>query len=182
VQSQSSVDQLRPNKRKADNEAGLFDATKPASVTLIASSAPTVSIAAIPATVPPKCRVSQSSVDPQRMGLRTTTDVRPGEVIITEKPIIEVDFPPPKTQIARRYRELSAPKRRLFHSFKAKSSDEVDNTIFDIIANNVVPLGGSGEDGEPTRSGMFRHICRINHSCLPNARWTWLEETGMMGE
>jgi hypothetical protein len=29
---------------------------------------------------------------------------------------------------------------------------------------------------------MFRHICRVNHSCAPNSRWTWHDDLGKMGE
>jgi hypothetical protein len=30
------------------------------------------------------------------------------------------------------------------------------------------------------RDGMFEHLCRINHSCVPNARWDWDANVGQM--
>jgi hypothetical protein len=190
VQAESSIDQLCQNKRKADslNATGSSSkrptrpdhATRPDTTT-------TDDITFLGTTIPdpikpiPRCRVSQSVIDKQGMGLRTTTIIQPGETIIAERPFLVVDHPSSERQIHQAYRDLSEVERLIFHSFNGKpNTRESKQKVTDIIANNVVPLGGS-DDGEPTRSGMFQYICRINHSCVPNARWTWLSDTNSMG-
>ena len=190
VQAESSIDQLHRNKRKADSLDAAGTSSKKATSSNH-SSRPESSIkdditflgSTIPDPIKPiaKCRVSQSGIDIQGMGLRATTIIEPGDMIITERPFLVVDYPPPTSQIHQAYRDLSEVERLIFHSFHGKPNiRESHQRIPDIIANNVIPLGGS-EDGEPTRSGMFQYICRINHSCVPNARWTWLNETSSMG-
>jgi hypothetical protein len=194
VHDQSSVDRPQQRKQKGDDEVNeLIDATrvstkaKPGPKAVKRSDAndivfleTEVETQAKPIS---KCRVSQSTVDRHGNGLQATSRIRPGEVIVTEKPFIIVDYPLCTSQIRQRYRDLSATERLLFHSFKPKSTTETNRSISDIVANNVVPLGGSSAQGEePTRSGMFRDICRINHSCVPNAEWTWIGETSSMGK
>jgi hypothetical protein len=190
VSADSSIDILQRNKRKADSldatGSSINRATRPHH-----PSRPEISttddITFLGTTIPdpvkpiPKCRVSQSVIDNKGMGLRATTIIQPGEIIVTEQPFLVVDFPPPESPIYQAYRDLSAVERLIFHSFHGKPNiGQSKQTVPDIIVNNVIPLGGS-EDGEPTRSGMFQYICRINHSCVPNARWTWLNDTSSMG-
>jgi hypothetical protein len=190
VQADSSNDQLHRNKRKAHS----LDATGSSSKRPTSpdhASRPEISTSdditflgsTIPDPVKPvlRCRVSQSKIDKQGMGLRATTIIQPGETITSEHPFLVVDCPPSERQIHQAHRDLSEVERLLFHSFNGKPNmRESKHMVTDIITNNVIPLGGA-EDGEPTRSGMFQYICRINHSCVPNARWTWLNESGSMG-
>jgi hypothetical protein len=190
VQAESSLDQLHRNKRKADS----LDATRTSSKKATSSdqlSRPEIStsddITFLGSTIldPVKpvlrCRVSQSRIDKQGMGLRATTIIESGNTIITEQPFLVVDHPPSERQINQAYRGLSEVEHLIFHSFNGKPNMRKSHRkIPDIIANNVIPIGGS-EGGEPTRSGMFQYICRVNHSCVPNARWTWLNDSGSMG-
>lgn len=192
VDDGSSRARPRQKKRKASVDIELHDGTQYWSKQDSGSTAPKsseidditlVETGFLGSFTPiPRCRVSQSAISQGGMGLRATVAIEPGEVIVAEKPFITVDYPPENSQIRQQHGYLSAAERLLFGSFKAKSATEVDNTISDIIANNVIPLGASSEDGEPTRSGMFRYICRINHSCVPNARWTWMSNRNEMGE
>jgi hypothetical protein len=209
VARESSIAQLKSQKRTLDHDSDILDLTSPEKsakkvitygrVSKLASKAPDtldaeeITFLHTSRTGPVKpalrCRVSQSSVDMKGSGLRATTKIRPGEIIIVESPFLIVDYPPPQSQIDKQYQNLSGIERLMFHSFKSKSSSELNNKLSDIIANNVIPLGfGTGIDGkeevegEPTRSGMFQYICRVNHSCVPNARWTWREEEHRMGE
>jgi len=192
VDAESLLDRVQAGTQKVDDDIELLDATRlwfkqdsgmKASKVQEGDKFTIHETGAFDQAIPhSKCRVSQSIIDQHGMGLRATIRITPGEVIVKEKPFIIVDFPPPDLQIRQHYRDLSAVERLLFHSFKAKSTSEINHTITDIIINNVVPLGGSDGDGEPTRSGMFRFICRINHSCVPNAQWTWMSETEEMGD
>ena len=190
VQADSSNGQLPRNKRKADS----LDATGTSCKKATSSDQPrrpessrTDDITFLGSTIPDpvkpvlRCRVSQSIIDKQGMGLRATTIIQPGETITSEHPFLVVDYPPPESSIHQAYRDLSEIERLLFDSFNGKpNTRESKQNVTDKIANNVVPLGGS-EDGEPTRSGMFQYICRVNHSCVPNARWTWVSDTSSMG-
>lgn len=192
VQEQSSNDRLHQKKRKADE----LDATGSSSKRPTAfsqSERPEVSTkdditflrTDFPEPIKPvsKCHVSQSIIDKQGMGLRASVNIKSGDIIITENPFIVVDFPPLESQVGQVYQDLSGVERLLFHSFNGKPTrGHLSNRkIPEIITNNVIPLGVSEEDDEPTQSGMFQHICRINHSCVPNARWTWMDETSSMG-
>jgi len=190
VQAESSIDLLHRNKRKGDS----LDATGSSSNKATSSnqsSRPELSTkdditclgTTIPHPVKPifKCRVSKSRIDKQGMGLRATTMIEPGGTIITERPFLVVDHPPSERQIHQAHSGLSEVEHQIFHSFNGKPNMRKSHQkIPDIIANNVIPLGAS-DVGEPTRSGMFQHICRINHSCVPNARWTWSGQTSSMG-
>jgi hypothetical protein len=190
VQADSSYDQLHRNKRKADS----LDATGSSSKRPTSpdhASRPEIStsddITFLGSTIPDpfkrvlRCRVSQSKIDKQGMGLRATTIIQPGETITSEHPFLVVDHPPSERQINQAYRGLSEVEHLIFHSFNGKPNMmKSHRKIPDIVANNVIPLGGS-DGGEPTRSGMFQYICRVNHSCVPNARWTWSSETSSMG-
>jgi hypothetical protein len=206
VTDQSSIAKLESQKRKADHDPDpdIVDVTghqKPSrkgstSRTPIPTEDDEITILETAPTAPaarfkqaPKCRVSQSSIDSKGLGLRATTKLRAGDIIVVERPFLIVDYPPPVSQIEKQYDSLSAIERLLFHSFHAKSNGEVNHKVSDIITNNVIPLGsGSGvegeevNEGEPTRSGMFRYICRVNHSCVPNARWTWHDDQRQMGK
>jgi hypothetical protein len=190
VQADSAIDQLHRNKRKADS----LDATGSSSNKATSSSQPSRpglstkdDITFLGTTIPDptkpivKCRIGQSRIDKQGMGLRATTIIEPGDTIITEQPFLVVDHPPSERQINQAYRGLSEVEHLIFHSFDGKPNMRKSHRkIPDIVANNVIPLGGS-DGGEPTRSGMFQYICRVNHSCVPNARWTWSSETSSMG-
>jgi hypothetical protein len=208
VAGESSNAHLKNQKRTFDHDPDILDLTSPnksvrkassSRVSEQASVAPNtlhvdeISVHQTGRTGPFKpalrCRVSQSSIDEKGSGLRATTKIRPGEIIIVESPFLIIDYPPPQSQIDKQYQNLSGIERLMFHSFKSKSASELNNKLSDIIANNVIPLGfGTGIDGkeevegEPTRSGMFQYICRVNHSCVPNARWTWREKGHRMGE
>jgi len=183
----SSIERFHRNKRRVD----LLDATGASSKRANNPSAPKESrtdditflgtTVADPVKPIPKCRVSRSKIDKQGMGLRATTNIEPGEIIIAERPFLVVDYPLPESQIQQAYQELSKVERLVFRSFNGKRRKrECKHKISEIIANNVIPLGDS-ENGEPTQSGMFQFICRINHSCVPNARWTWLSDAKLMG-
>jgi hypothetical protein len=187
VQADSSHDLLHRNKRKADSLDATGSSSKrttsPNRLEVSTTDDITLLGSTIPDPVKPlsKCRVSHSRIEKQGMGLRATDIIESGDTIITEQPFLVVDHPPSERQINQAYRGLSEVEHLIFHSFKGKPNMRKSHRkIPDIVANNVIPLGGS-DGGEPTRSGMFQYICRVNHSCVPNARWTWLSETSSMG-
>ena len=130
------------------------------------------------------------------LGVIATTNILQGQAIITESPFLTVDHPPHTQQVMSRLSRLSQRSQDLFHSFKPTLAPYHSNRLIDIVATNVIPLGGDliddldneviaidadGEVEDRCRSGLFETICRVNHSCAPNAQWTWFE-SGNMGE
>jgi len=130
------------------------------------------------------------------LGVIATTSILQGQAIITESPFLTVDHPPHTQQVMSRLSRLSQRSQDLFHSFKPTLAPYHPNRLIDIVATNVIPLGGDliddldneviaidadGEIEDRCRSGLFETICRVNHSCAPNAQWTWFE-SGSMGE
>jgi hypothetical protein len=130
------------------------------------------------------------------LGLIATVHIGQGEVIIAESPFLVVDHPPLRQQIRRRIAELSPADKDLVHTFKPSLGSRWSSRLVDIIATNVIPLGGEplededddiiplDENGEPERhhlSGLFKSICRVNHACLPNSQWTWLAASNQLG-
>jgi hypothetical protein len=130
------------------------------------------------------------------LGVIATTNLTQGQAIITESPFLTVDHPPHTLQITSRLSRLPQKSQDLFHSFKPTLAPHHPNRLVDIVATNVIPLGGDviedldddviaidadGEVEDRCRSGLFETICRVNHSCAPNSQWTWYE-SGNMGE
>lgn len=130
------------------------------------------------------------------LGVIATTNILQGQAIITESPFLTVDHPPHTQQVVSRLSRLCQRSQDLFHSFKPTLAPYHPNRLIDIVATNVIPLGGDlledlddeviaidvdGEVEDRCRSGLFETICRVNHSCEPNAQWTWFE-SGSMGE
>jgi hypothetical protein len=130
-----------------------------------------------------------------RRGLIATTNIGQGEIIVREAPFLIVDHPPSAKQINNRVSALSATDRQLVYTFVPSLGKRYTSRLVDIIATNVIPLGGDplipvddditplDQNGEPEhqhRSGLFKTICRVNHACLPNAQWTWLVATNKM--
>jgi hypothetical protein len=130
------------------------------------------------------------------LGVIAITNLTQGQAIITESPFLTVDHPPHTLQITSRLSRLPQKSQDLFHSFKPTLAPCHPNRLTDIVATNVIPLGGDviedldddviaidadGEVEDRCRSGLFETICRVNHSCAPNSQWTWYE-SGNMGE
>jgi hypothetical protein len=129
-------------------------------------------------------------------GVVATSNIAQGQAIITESPFLTVDHPPQTQQITSILTRLSQESQDLFHTFTPTLAPCHPNRLVDIVATNVIPLGGdlledvddeivpidaNGEVEDRCRSGLFKTICRVNHSCAPNARWTWFD-SGVMSE
>ena len=54
------------------------------------------------------------------------------------------------------------------------SSPDGSKTPAGIARTNMIPLAGTGD------GALFALSARINHSCLPNARWCWREDKGCL--
>jgi hypothetical protein len=69
---------------------------------------------------------------------------------------------------------LSPDDRDIFWSFSGRGAHTPMDV--DVAETNLIPLEGD------EACGMFVTICRINHSCSPNARWIWSSKDGKMGQ
>lgn len=141
-----------------------------------------------PKTIGVRCRIASSTFDKAGLGLRATVDINSGQRIMSETPFLILDHPPRPSQIRRRLDKLDMKHRNLFHSFPSTSPGASDNALVGVVVANVIPLGGAESDDERKgesrvgldRDGMFEHLCRIIHSCVPNARWDWDANVGQM--
>jgi hypothetical protein len=124
------------------------------------------------------------------LGVIATTNISQGQAIVTESPFLIVDHPPNLHQVKSRLGKLPTDLQNLFHTFNPSLSPHHTDKIVDVIATNVIPLGdeplinlddeilpldADGEVEQRCRSGLFKTICRVNHSCTPNSRWTWFD-------
>ena len=159
---------------------------------------PTTSGSARPAPYPCKARIWP--VPDKGLGLIATTNIEQGGLIVSEQPFLDVDSPFCEKQIENKVDNLSRRDRLLFETFTASptidATDPVDRLV-SIVARNVVPMGGGptidlsdeiipvdeeGEVEQSMRCGFFEYICRANHSCVPNSRWTWNVTTKRLGK
>lgn len=128
------------------------------------------------------------------LGIIATSDIARGQAIVTEAPFLMVDYPPNIHQVTSRLAKLPTNLQSLFSTFNPSLSPHHTNRTVDIIATNVIPLGEEPlvdledeilpldadlEVEQRCRSGLFKTICRVNHSCLPNSRWTWFDAGNM---
>ncbi len=142
-----------------------------------------------PAT-PPCYEVSEYGYKGQ--GLKALINIKPGMVIIKERPFITFQHTVLPDEIRKRYNALSSTKQRLFMSFRGVHEDDEldlnpDERLVDIAETNSLPLpfkNSSDEDDEDGREwgGICEHICRVNHSCVPNAGWKWDPDQKVMCE
>lgn len=97
--------------------------------------------------------VKNSEIDKCGKGLYAKKDFSIGDIIFTEKPFYIIG-----DQISEDI------KIKLMKLKNCKNNDE--NFISGILQTNAISLDGN-------RSGLFSIICRINHSCIANARYFW---------
>ena len=64
--------------------------------------------------------------------------------------------------------ELDEENQNLFWSFSQAEIYGVERTVHGIFYTNYIDV--TPADG-PDIGCMYRHICRLNHSCKPNAYW-----------
>lgn len=138
----------------------------------------------------PQQRPRHCSIQPIKgkgRGLVARRNIAVGQVIIAESPLLEVDHPPSATQVLNRVSRLTDAQRSMFDLFDAgpDAPEAADERLCHIVHRYFIPLGddskasspgdgdSAGSDGDTGPSGLFRYICRVNHSCAPNARWTW---------
>jgi hypothetical protein len=107
-------------------------------------------------------------------GVFATRPIIAGETMIREKPFITFQDPLISKEVWSALQSVPLDSRDLFWGFSGTGAHETPDV--DIAETNLIPLEGEA------RCGMFETICRINHSCAPNARWAWNATKQIMGK
>lgn len=144
--------------------------------------------------LPPEAACRSVRYPGKGLGLQAIRDVRRGEEVIREKPFFKFTHPITSIELYERRRQLALRERALFLSFTGTVNDEPDEWV-NIAETNCIDLRNGGDDDESIVvdelakstvkerwAGLFEHICRINHSCAPNTRWHWDDESSQLGE
>lgn len=99
---------------------------------------------------------------------------------MVERPFIRFKHEVVPHEIKAHFDNLSASKQRLFRSFTGNAGYQ--DKLVDIAETNALQLPSKNlsNDDEREWGGICKHICRINHSCRPNAGWSWDDERGEM--
>ena len=107
--------------------------------------------------------------DGKGMGMYATRDIEPGERIIAEPPLatsshLQEEWVEEAT--SPRWREIFELSQNAMHGHK--------KTAMGVWLTNAIPA----DDGEGGHSFMiFKHVCRLNHDCRPNAHHGWNAST-----
>jgi len=104
-------------------------------------------------------------------GLVATRDISQGEEIMREAPFLTTPDPVTAEGIEAAFEALSSDNRTLYLSFKRMDSD--DDVLEAIAETNSIPCYTELDGPENRRCGMFKDMCRLNHSCRPNCVWRW---------
>jgi hypothetical protein len=113
-------------------------------------------------------------VNGKGQGVFVTKPIEAGIIIIRERPFITFQDPLTSLEVYTSLAALSPDSRDIFWSFSGRGAHTPMDV--DIAETNLIPLEGD------EACGMFMTICRINHSCSPNARWIWSSKEGKMGQ
>ena len=117
-------------------------------------------------------------------GLVAVRGLAPGELVITEEPIIVFTDGEPMGEILTRFEELSEAEQSAVLGLYDPGEDSSNQTegvaeerhkrFLRISWANGLQLSGLPEHGEPG-SGLYATVSRLNHSCAPNVVWSWRE-------
>ena len=116
-------------------------------------------------------------------GLFAKRDFDVGEELIREKPLVVTTRLFPASSLAaaeymaelvaeKAFSELAPANKRVaesLHDWRSPSNP----TAGGIAKTNGIPLGCTTNGERVANSGIFALACRLNHSCQPNARYTW---------
>ena len=69
-----------------------------------------------------------------------------------------------------RFERLSSSKQSMVMSFT--DAHNLEPTPWGVMQTNCIPMY-TASDKPATESGVFSLACRINHGCIPNARYLW---------
>ena len=155
-----------------------------------------------------RAAVCVAPISGKGLGVLAARDVRPGETLLDEAPLARLPFRYDCTQLRQCIAALSREARaRFFELSHAVPRYGKLKEVYGVWQTNALPLGsgveetprperpGSAADDTTSRAvgrergvaslasdegGIFPTIARVNHSCVPNARYEWDEGGGRM--
>eukprot|EP00122_Pirum_gemmata_P008745 Pgem_evm1s8069 len=111
------------------------------------------------------------------MGVVATKDFAVGDCIISEKPLFTCDISHDNEK------RLNSEIKSHLNELKSGSEKEAFFSLSDCHEGEKTPIGIFKTNAHPCgfkdtakRSGILPIICRINHSCCPNAQHSWNEK------
>ena len=117
------------------------------------------------------------------MGMIANKVFQPGDVILTEEPLIVIKDGEPCYQILQRFDALTEEEKKVLLGLYDPGDDPTRDVpgvtdqnhrkFVRITWANSLQLCSYAEL-EVEGAGVYPTVCRINHSCAPNAMWTWL--------
>ncbi|KAF9903700.1 hypothetical protein EC991_003427 [Linnemannia zychae] len=115
----------------------------------------------------PQCYVLKDAPG-KGMGMFATRDIKRGECILSEKPLVYASQNLIKTQ-----RAIDAMPEDDKKAFFALHNIHFDvSTALGIVRTNGLPLGPDAVD-----CAVYKVLSRVNHSCAPNVHHTWNPKT-----
>ena len=108
-------------------------------------------------------------------GLVATRKLITDTVILAEEPLIVVGADKKMEDVLADFNKLSLETKNfvlnLFDKTESGSSCSLEEKVVRIFETNYLMMN-TGLESE-RRYGMYRDLCRINHSCAPNSVWSW---------
>lgn len=98
------------------------------------------------------------------VGMFATRDIKRGECVLSEKPLVYTYRNLVRTQMA--IDAMSDADKEAFYALHNIHTD--CSTALGIARTNALPLGSDAVD-----CAVYKTLSRINHSCVPNVNHTW---------
>lgn len=118
-------------------------------------------------SAPQQCYVIKDAPG-KGVGIFATRDIKRGECILSEKPLVFASRNLIKTQ--RAIDAMTDLDKKSFFALHNIHSDVP--TAFGIVRTNALPLGANAVD-----CAVYEVMSRVNHSCAPNVHHTWNSKT-----
>ena len=106
-------------------------------------------------------------------GIFTTRNLKVGSLILEEEPLMLIDAPLVFTDFKVAFRKLTDKQKKLVLSLHGmekfdEKGDDVCKALGIFAGNSISVLGDDNME-----RALYYNISRINHSCSPNAIWSW---------
>jgi len=113
------------------------------------------------------------SVAGKGMGMIASRDIKQGETILKEDPVLVLDLMAPEperhsTLLAQFNKLGDRDKRKIEALYDFDPEGDANTKIMRIFKSNSIQVGFSD-----TPAGLYPTVARINHSCSPNVVWSW---------